>query len=75
MMHVMPTTKPLTPNRVKALRKKAKLTQEGLARESGVSLGTIQKLEAGKQIPSATTAVRIARLLNSTVEDIFEAAS
>lgn len=75
MLHVMPTTKPLAPNRVKALRLKAGLTQEGLARQVDVSLGTIQKLEAGKQIPSATTALRIARLLNSTVESIFEVAS
>ena len=47
------------------------MTQEDFADKVGVSRQTIVSLEKGKYNPSVILACRIAKLFNSTVEDIF----
>ncbi|WP_300344457.1 helix-turn-helix transcriptional regulator [Nesterenkonia sp.] len=56
---------------VRALRKAQKLTQAELAQEVGVSRQTVVALERGDYAPSVFLALRIARALGSTVEDLF----
>lgn len=55
---------------LKVARVAAGLDQDGLALRAGVSQATISRVEAG-QAPSTTTALRLARALNTTVEALF----
>lgn len=48
------------------------MTQADLAEKTGVSRQTINAIEAGKYIPSATLAMKIARVFDKPVEDIFQ---
>ena len=48
------------------------MTQEELAKKAGVTRQTIIALEAGKYIPSLGLAYRIARVFNTTVEEVFQ---
>lgn len=62
--------------RIKEKREALKMTQEELAFKSGVSRGTICALESGTE-KNATTAtlIKIAKALDTTVEQIFFAKS
>jgi len=53
-------------------RLRAGLTQEELAREVGVTRQTIIAIEKGNYPPSVLLAMRIARRLGTTVEELFE---
>ena len=53
------------------LRKKANLSQEQLAEKVGVSRQTISQIERGDYSPSVTLALKIAKVLNVSVEEIF----
>lgn len=58
--------------RIKEVREKKKMTQEELARKSGVSRGTISALENGTIRTTTTrTLVKLARALETTVDTIF----
>jgi putative transcriptional regulator len=57
--------------RMKELREKQQLTQEQLADTVGVRRETILFLEKGKYNPSLMLAYRVARALNSKIEDVF----
>ena len=58
--------------KVKDARKAANMTQEELARKSGVSRGTICALERGDTYgTSSKTLLKIARALGTTVDKIF----
>jgi putative transcriptional regulator len=59
------------PNRVKAARVAAGLTQAKLAGDVGVSRQTVIALEAGDYAPSVYLALRIAAVLGTTVEALF----
>jgi len=48
------------------------LTQEGLAQKLGVSRQTINAIENGKFNPSVKLALKMAKVFNCTIEDIFE---
>lgn len=58
-------------NCIKALRKARGLRQEDLAELLGVSRQTIIAMENDKYDPSLALAIRLARLLETTVEEIF----
>lgn len=58
-------------NIIKQLRKQAGLRQEDLAKLLGVSRQTIIAIENDKYDPSLDLAMRIARLLKRSVEEIF----
>ena len=57
--------------RIKELRARYDLTQEDLARKVGVRRETILYLEKGKYNPSLKLAHKVARILNTTIEDLF----
>ncbi len=58
-------------NRIKVLRAEKNWTQEDLAKRVGVSRQTINSIERGKFFPSVVLALKIARVFNLKVEDIF----
>lgn len=59
-------------NCIKSLRKARGLRQEDLAALLGVSRQTIIAMENDKYDPSLALAMRLARLLETTVEAIFQ---
>ena len=59
-----------TTTRLRAAREAAKQLQEDLAEASGVPQGTISRIENGTA-PQVVTALRLARALDTTVEDLF----
>lgn len=58
-------------NNIKQLRKQAGLRQEDMANQLGVPRQTIIAIENDKYNPTLELAMKIARLLNKNVEDIF----
>ena len=59
-------------NHINVLRKRKGLTQAQLAQAAGVSRKTINTIENSVFIPSTVLALRLARVLEVPVEDIFE---
>ena len=57
---------------VKELRKEKGLSQEELAKSSGLSLRTIQRLENGETEPSGETLRRISLALDLTPKELME---
>jgi len=58
-------------NIIKQLRKDAGLRQEDMANELGVSRQTIIAIENDKYNPSLELAMKMAKLLNLHVDEIF----
>ena len=58
-------------NEIKRLRKEAGLRQEDLAGKVGVSRQTIIAIENDKYDPTLELAMRLARQLQTTVEELF----
>lgn len=56
---------------IKQLRKQAGLRQEDMAKELGVSRQTIIAIENDKYNPTLELAMKIARLLDRHVDEIF----
>jgi putative molybdopterin biosynthesis protein len=59
-------------NRLNSIRKARGLSAAELARHAGVSRQTIHAIEAGAYVPNTVVALRLASLLETTVEEIFE---
>ena len=58
-------------NKVKELRTTKDMTQVQLAIKVGVTENAIQNYERGRREPSVSTAIKIAKVLETTVEDLF----
>lgn len=58
-------------NKLKEYREKSGITQENLAREVDVTRQTIFNIEHNEKNRSIYIAIRIAKVLDSTVEEIF----
>lgn len=58
-------------NKIKELRKLNGMRQEDLAKELGVSRQTINAIENDKYNPTLELAMRLARYLDTAVENIF----
>lgn len=58
-------------NRIRELRARYDLTQEDLAKKTGVRRETIVFLEKGKYNPSLKLAYDVSRALKSTIEEVF----
>lgn len=58
-------------NRIKEFRAKCGMTQEELARAVDVRRETILYLEQGKYNPSLKLAHMVAKVLKTTIEDLF----
>lgn len=59
-------------NRIKELRKKKNLRQEDLAEKLSVTRQTIIAVENDKYNPTLELAMKMAKLLETTVEELFE---
>lgn len=55
---------------IRELRTKRGITQEDLAHEAGVRVGTISLIERGKSNPAWGTVKRIAKALDTTMGDL-----
>ena len=58
-------------NKIKIERAILDITQDDLAKKVAVSRQTINAMEANKYVPSTVLALKIARVFNKAVEDIF----
>ncbi len=58
-------------NQLKSQRAKLGLNQAALGKLAGVSRQTISLIERGDYSPSVSLALKLARIFNVTVEDIF----
>ena len=58
-------------NKLNEFRKKFKFTQEDLANKLGVTRQTIISIEQGKYIASLPLALKIAKIFNVSVEEVF----
>lgn len=58
-------------NRLKELRARLGVNQQEMGRLTGVSRQTISQIERGDYSPSVTLALKLAKVLNVTVEEIF----
>lgn len=59
-------------NRIKELRKSKGYRQEDLAEALNVSRQTIIAIENNKYNPTLELAMKLARYLNTTIEELFE---
>ncbi|MBQ3846296.1 MAG: helix-turn-helix transcriptional regulator [Bacteroidales bacterium] len=59
-------------NTIKIERAVKDITQQDLATAVGVSRQTINSIEAGRYVPSAVLAMKIARYFGKPTESIFE---
>ncbi len=57
--------------RLQVIRKRSGKTQVQVAKEASVGERLYQDYEHGKHIPSVIAAIRIAKALGSTVEELF----
>lgn len=57
--------------KLRAARKKSGKTQKQVAQESDITEVSYQRIEYNLQWPSLTTALKIAKSMNSTVEQLF----
>lgn len=60
-----------TPNRVREHREARSLSQITLAERAGLSRQSVGAIEAGRATPAVDVALRIARALDCSVEDLF----
>ena len=58
-------------NRLKEYRAKINVNQTEMGKLVGVSRQTISQIERGDYSPSVTLALKIAKVFEATVEDIF----
>lgn len=58
-------------NRIKERRVELGMSQEQLARQARIGHSTISEIEAGKHNPTVDVALKIARALEKTVEELF----
>lgn len=58
-------------NNIKVERAIKNITQEELANKVSVSRQTINAMEANKYVPSTVLAMKIAKVFNKSVEEIF----
>jgi putative transcriptional regulator len=59
-------------NKIKIFRKNLNFTQEELAKKLHVTRQTINAIENNKYNPTLELAMKLARILNTTVEELFE---
>lgn len=58
-------------NSIRVARAERRMTQQQLADAIGVSRQTINAIESGKFVPSALLALKMARIFEKPVEEIF----
>lgn len=59
-------------NKIKVERARMNITQASLSKLIGVSRQTINAIELGKYVPSTLLTLKMAKVFNCKVEEIFE---
>lgn len=59
-------------NRIRVERAEVRMTQQQLADAIGVSRQTVNAIETGRFVPSTVLALKIARLFEKPVEQVFQ---
>ena len=59
-------------NKIKLYRKQLNLTQEDVSKKLNVTRQTINAIENNKYNPSLEVAIKLSRLLNIQVEELFD---
>ena len=59
-------------NTIKVQRATRDLTQEALAKKIGVSRQTINSIEKNRYVPSTVLALKISKVFDKSVNEIFE---
>ena len=62
---------PIVRTRIKELRARHNLTQDELAEMVGVTRQTMLHLEKGRHNPSLLLAYRVAKVLQSSIDEVF----
>ena len=62
---------PIIRTRIKELRARYNLTQEALAEKVGITRQTMLYLEKGRYNPSLLLAYRVAKVLQSSIDEVF----
>jgi putative transcriptional regulator len=65
------TAQPRLRNRLRVARAERAISQEELARQSGVSRQTVSSVETGQWVPSTVLAFRMAAVLGVRVDELF----
>ncbi len=58
--------------KLKAAREMAQKTQEQVSKEVGITVRLYQSYEYDRYTPNVKTAIKIAEVLHSTVEELFK---
>ena len=58
-------------NAIKKIRLEMKISQVTLARKANIDVRYFQRIEKGDQVPTIYIALNIARILHTTVENLF----
>lgn len=58
-------------NNISKVRRKLKMSQRELAEKTKVTETTIRNIEKNRNIPNVEIAIKIAKALNITVEELF----
>lgn len=56
---------------LRVVRTSKNIMQSALAKECGISVRTLIRYENGERLPDVVTALRLARALGTTVEELF----
>ena len=59
-------------NKIKEFRKKQKLSQDDIAKMIGVKQNTYSQWETGERTPNVIKALKIAEILETTVESLYK---
>jgi DNA-binding XRE family transcriptional regulator len=59
-------------NAIKKIRLEMKISQATLARKANIDVRYFQRIEKGDQVPTIYIALNIARILHTTVENLFK---
>jgi putative transcriptional regulator len=59
-------------NTIKVERAKKNMTQADLAEKIGISRQAVNSIETGKFVPSTVLALKMAKVFENTVEEIFQ---
>ena len=59
-------------NSLRVARARAELTQAELARRAGVTRKSVNSIENGHFVPSTLLALKLAHILETTVEELFQ---
>ena len=59
-------------NNIRGARAEVRMTQQQLADAADVSRQTINAIESGKFVPSTVLALKIAKIFDKAVEEVFQ---